>query len=172
MSTVLVVTDKTLGEQEIENIRIAGGAAADPRGDADPGSPAPTVRLLVPAQLHQPQWMEFLDRLTLLQFSEAADVFSSSEKGPQTLEAEAQEILDASLEVLRGAGLTASGRTSTGDPVEAMAEEIRDGATQALIITDPHPVQDTFNIGWSNTAEKTLGVPVLHLYWGTGHVDD
>lgn len=172
MSTVLVVTEKTLGPTEIENIRIAAGAAADPEGDPAPQRPGPTVRLLVPAQLRQPQWMEFLDRLTLLQFTEAVDVFSSSEKGPQTLEAQAQEILDESLEVLRGAGLTASGRTSTGDPVEAMAEEIREGAEQALIITDPHPVQDTLNIGWSNTAEKTLGVPVLHLYWGTGHVDD
>lgn len=163
MSSVLVVTEKTLAQTEITNIGIVAGP--------DEHGQRPEIRVLVPTELPRHLWLEFLDGLALLDFAQAAEAFSA-EKGPQTQAAEAQQILEGSLAALREAGFEASGRVSTGDPVAAMAEEVREGAQQALIITDPHPVEDTLNITWTNTAEKSLGVPVLHLYWGTEHIDD
>ncbi|MCP3425731.1 hypothetical protein NBM05_06810 [Rothia sp. AR01] len=163
MSTVLVVTEAILGPTDIENID-----AFAPREEDE----TTEIRLMVPAAMKKNLWLEFLDQLALLDFREAVDVVTSAEKGPQTLESEARAILDASVEELRAQGYSVRGRTAVGDPLAAMQEEVSDGAEQVLIITDPHPVEDTFNIHWSNKAERTLGVPVLHLYWGTGYVDD
>ncbi|MCT1366674.1 MULTISPECIES: hypothetical protein [Kocuria] len=161
MSTLLVVTEVTLGQTEIENINIVA-----PQEEGD------DVRVVVPAALPKHLWLEFLDQLALLDFEEAVHVVSHAEKGPATLESDARAILEDSLAVLSDAGFTARGRVALGDPVAAMREEVETGAQQVLIITEPHPVEDTLNIHWSNQAERTLGVPVLHLYWGTGHVDD
>lgn len=162
MSKLLVVTEATLGPTEIENINIV--APRDEDGDE--------VRVLVPTALPKHLWLEFLDQLALLDFEEALYVVSHAEKGPATLESDAREILEGSLTVLSDAGFDARGRVAQGDPLAAMREEVANGIDQVLIITEPHPVEDTLNIHWSNEAERTLGVPVLHLYWGTGHVDD
>lgn len=164
MNTVLVVTERTLGNTEVQNIRIVTSTAEE--------GPDPAVRVLVPAELDKKLWVEFLDQLALLDFKEAFDLVHRSEKGPYTLEDEARTTLEDSLRVLADAGIEAHGRVAVGDPVAAMREEVEEGADQILVITDPHPIEDTFNIHWANKAEKTLGVPVLHLIWGTEHIDD
>lgn len=164
MSNLLVVTEKILGQTEIDNINIV-----TPRDDSEPRD---DVRVIVPTALNKRLWLEFLDQLALLDFEEAIRVVSHAEKGPATLEADAEKILEGSLATLSDAGFTARGRVVSGNPLQAMRDEVAEGTDQVLIITEPHPVEDTLNIHWSNEAEKTLGVPVLHLYWGTGHVDD
>ena len=162
MSTILLVTERALGEQEIANLRVL-----------TPGEEQDTeVRVLVPAELKRNLWVQFLDQLALLDFHEAFETVSQSEPGAATVEAEAQVQLEESLALLQESGFTASGRVSTAEPVSVMKEEVEDGAEQILIVTDPHPVEDAFNIHWSNKAAETLGVPVLHVYWGTEHVDD
>ena len=164
MSNLLVVTEAILGETEIENINIVrSGEDPDARDD---------IHVIVPTEMNKRLWLEFLDQLALLDFEEAFRVVSHAEKGPATLRADAEKILEGSLQTLSDAGLPGRGRVVEGEPLRAMREEVDDGIDQVLIITEPHPVEDTLNIHWSNTAEKTLGVPILHLYWGTGHVDD
>ena len=36
----------------------------------------------------------------------------------------------------------------------------------------PHAVEDTFRTDWANEAQDRLGVPVLHLYSGSGFIGD
>ncbi|WP_129360895.1 MULTISPECIES: hypothetical protein [Micrococcaceae] len=164
MSNLLVVTEAILGQTEIDNINIVA--------PKEGSTPQDDVRVIVPTALNKRLWLEFLDQLALLDFEQAFHVVSHAEKGPATLEADAEKILEGSLQTLSDSGFPARGRVVAGDPLQAMREEVADGIDQVLIITEPHPVEDTLNIHWSNEAEKTLGVPVLHLYWGTGHVDD
>jgi hypothetical protein len=40
------------------------------------------------------------------------------------------------------------------------------------VITRPHAVADTFHTDWANKAQDQLGVPVLHLYAGSGFIGD
>ena len=46
------------------------------------------------------------------------------------------------------------------------------GPTQAVVITRPHAVSDTFHTDWANKAQDQLGIPVLHLYAGSGFIGD
>ena len=46
------------------------------------------------------------------------------------------------------------------------------GADQAVVITRPHAVADTFHTDWANKAQDKLGLPVLHLYAGSGFIGD
>ena len=46
------------------------------------------------------------------------------------------------------------------------------GAGQAVVITRPHAVADTFHTDWANKAQDKLGLPVLHLYAGSGFIGD
>ena len=45
-------------------------------------------------------------------------------------------------------------------------------AGQAVVITRPHAVADTFHTDWANEAQDKLGLPVLHLYAGSGFIGD
>ena len=46
------------------------------------------------------------------------------------------------------------------------------GIDDVLVITTPHAVEDTFGTDWANEAQDRLGVPVLHLYSGSGFIGD
>jgi hypothetical protein len=41
-----------------------------------------------------------------------------------------------------------------------------------VVITRPHAVADTFHTDWANKAQDQLGLPVLHLYAGSGFIGD
>jgi len=46
------------------------------------------------------------------------------------------------------------------------------GAGQAVVVTRPHAIADTFHTDWANKAQDLLGLPVLHLYAGSGFIGD
>ena len=45
-------------------------------------------------------------------------------------------------------------------------------ADRAVVITRPHAISDTFHTDWANRAQEKLGIPVLHLYSGSGYIGD
>lgn len=164
MSTVLVVTQAPLGPTDLKNIGVVA--------TSDASRPA-RIRVLVPAESHRSHWLEFLDQLALLDFGKAYASVTAAEKGPQTLQDQAEQVLTESLSSLERAGYEATGTAAVGSPLEAVrAEAASCDAAQALIITDPRPVEDSLNIGWAHEAAESLGIPVLHVYWGTEFIDD
>ena len=62
---------------------------------------------------------------------------------------------------------------TTLDGVSALVDYVeRHPADRAVVITTPHAVADTFHTDWANRAQDKLGIPVLHLYSGSGYIGD
>jgi hypothetical protein len=97
----------------------------------------------------------------------------SSKTSPENEQAVAQTALTGSLAALEGIGGPRSGELIQGDPVAVLADRAAEsGASQAIVVTLPHAVEDTLHTDWANQAQRKLGIPVLHLYAGTGFIGD
>ena len=58
-------------------------------------------------------------------------------------------------------------RSPADDPLPTLVEEVgRLDASEVVVVTEPHAVEDTFHTDWASKARETLGVPVLHMYAG------
>jgi hypothetical protein len=92
---------------------------------------------------------------------------------PTQERAKAAETLSVSLAALEGLGSGVTGEVVDGGAVSGLVSKVREtGAAQAVVITRPHAVADTFHTDWANKAQDQLGVPVLHLYAGSGFIGD
>ena len=92
---------------------------------------------------------------------------------PAAERAEAAETLAASLSALAGIGSGVTGEIVEGGAVEGLVAKVKElGAGQAVVITRPHAIADTFHTDWANKAQDQLGLPVLHLYAGSGFIGD
>ncbi|GAA1339492.1 hypothetical protein [Arthrobacter roseus] len=129
--------------------------------------------VIVPTVLHRNMLADFLDNLSLLDFAEAFRDLNEGQPDPRKVEMDAQTALASSLAVMSAAGLQAVGEVTSDDPVPALINAVRaHDAQQCVVITTPHAVADTFRQDWANRAQDKLGVPVLHLYSGSGFIGD
>ncbi|WP_422936427.1 hypothetical protein [Sinomonas sp. P47F7] len=130
------------------------------------------IEILVPAGRKRRLVVDFLDHLSMLEFGKAFEGLAG-EGDPVAQRAVAQTALDGSLAALDGVGGGATGGLVEGDPVVALADRASSsGATQAIVVTLPHAIEDTFHTDWANQAQRRIGIPVLHLYAGTGFIGD
>lgn len=72
--------------------------------------------------------------------------------------------VDQSEAAVAGAVTEESPLTALGQAVEVRKPH------EIVIVTRPHAVEDTLHTDWASVARETLGLPVLHLYGGTGRV--
>lgn len=156
--TILVLTEEALTAADLRNIRTLEGE-----------EPADVV-VLIPEDRDESVLGGFFRHLSLL---EVGDAFRSLSSGDKQDRVEARVALQESLDALTREGFSARGRATTGNPVDALVQEAEtSGATQAVVITRPHPVADTFHTDWANQAQDQLGIAVLHLYSGSGFIGD
>ncbi|GAB3555322.1 hypothetical protein GCM10027404_31840 [Arthrobacter tumbae] len=154
----------------LAEVPLTGADAAHLSSLVDGGDSTYTV--VIPEDRHTNVLGEFLHHLSLLEFSEAVQGLSHR-PSEEEVRISADQALQSSLDALRGAGLRADGFTARGNAVETMVTTVRErGAHQAVVITRPHAVADTFHRDWANRAQEKLGVPVLHLYAGSGFIGD
>ncbi|MCC3271764.1 hypothetical protein MUK71_07340 [Arthrobacter zhangbolii] len=158
-STIVVLTEESLGSGDVENLRALMGEE-------------PTrFDILVPADTGRNLLVDVLDNLSLLDFSAAFKDLTGGRQTKAEGVKEAVTELAESLEALQAAGLEATGSVTGEDPVAAVVETAkRTGASQVVVITTPHAIEDTFRTDWANEAQDRLGVPVLHLYSGSGFI--
>jgi len=77
---------------------------------------------------------------------------------------EDQAALHATVAAVRACGCDVTGRTLEGDPIDALAAVVREvAAAEAIVLTEPHVVQEFFHLDWTARARRHLDVPVLHL---------
>ena len=128
--------------------------------------------VLIPEDRHTNVLGEFLHHLSLLEIGEALHGLSHRPSEDE-VRVTADQALQTSLDALRGAGLRADGVTARGKAVESMVSMVKEReARQAVVITRPHAVADTLHRDWANRAQDQLGIPVLHLYAGSGFIGD
>ena len=151
--TIVVVTEVALAPSDVE--RMVGLHADE------------TVRyhVLVPCDTERHVLVDLLDHLALLDLKAAASDLRSPDRREAT--AAADEALAASLAAIRAAGRPASGVVTGDDPLPALRAEVAaTGAAEAVIVTEPHAVEDSFHTDWASRAREQLGIPVLHMYAG------
>ena len=158
---IVILTEEPLGADDRLNIeRLVDGS--DTR-----------LVVLVPANTERHLLVDFLENLSMLDVARAFRELGARNPDPATERAHADEILTASLAALEGLGSGVSGQVVEGKAVEGLVAKVREtGASQAVVITRPHAVSDTFHTDWANKAQDQLGVPVLHLYAGSGFIGD
>src|SRR6478735_1772927 len=81
--------------------------------------------------------------------------------------ADANTALATTLAELEAHAVVATGEITGDDPLPTLREEVtRLGASEVVVVTEPHAVEDTFHTDWASKAREALGVPVLHMYAG------
>ncbi|MFF1385341.1 hypothetical protein ACFVWT_17445 [Arthrobacter sp. NPDC058288] len=158
---IVILTEEPLGADDRVNIeRLVDG------GDA------PLV-VLVPANTERHLLVDFLENLSLLDVAKAFRELTSHAPDPASERAAAAETLAVSLNALAGIGGGVSGEVVDGGAVQGLVAKVKEvGAGQAVVITRPHAIADTFHTDWANKAQDQLGLPVLHLYAGSGFIGD
>ncbi|MEK0157274.1 hypothetical protein [Arthrobacter oryzae] len=158
---IVILTEEPLGADDRVNIeRLVDG------GDA------PLV-VLVPANTERHLLVDFLENLSLLDVAKAFRELTSHAPDPASERAAAAETLAVSLNALAGIGGGVTGEVVDGGAVQGLVAKVKElGAGQAVVITRPHAIADTFHTDWANKAQDQLGLPVLHLYAGSGFIGD
>jgi hypothetical protein len=158
---IVILTEEPLGADDRLNIeRLVDGADTH-------------LVLLVPANTERHLLVDFLENLSMLEVAKAFRELTSHAPDPAAERAEAAETLTVSLGALQGLGGGVTGEVVEGGAVESLVAKVKEvGAAQAVVITRPHAVADTFHTDWANKAQEQLGLPVLHLYAGSGFIGD
>lgn len=158
---IVILTEEPLGADDRVNIeRLVDG------GDV------PLV-VLVPANTERHLLVDFLENLSLLDVAKAFRELTSHAPDPVSERAAAGETLAVSLNALAGLGSGVTGEVVDGGAVQGLVAKVKElGAGQAVVITRPHAIADTFHTDWANKAQDALGLPVLHLYAGSGFIGD
>jgi hypothetical protein len=159
--TIMVLTEEALQDADIRNLQMVQGEEQ-----------AEFV-ILIPVDRHKNVLGEFFRHLSMLEFAEAFRDVAGKAPAVEQPGHTAHEALESSLRRAEAAGLRARGYTVEHNAVEefvrAAADEV---AAQAVVITRPHAMADTFHTDWANQAQGHLGIPVLHLYSGSGFIGD
>ncbi|MCU1547732.1 MAG: hypothetical protein JWO29_683 [Arthrobacter sp.] len=158
---IVILTEEPLGADDRVNIEslLVGGDA-------------PLV-VLVPANTERHLLVDFLENLSMLEIAKAFRELTAKSPDPASERAEAAETLATSLTALAGVGAGVSGEVVEGEAVEGLVAKVKElGAGQAVVVTRPHALADTFHTDWANRAQDRLGLPVLHLYAGSGFIGD
>ncbi|GAA1771854.1 hypothetical protein GCM10009712_19920 [Pseudarthrobacter sulfonivorans] len=158
---IVILTEEPLGADDRVNIqRLVDGS--DTR-----------LVLLVPANTERHLLVDFLENLSMLDVAKAFRDLTAHAPDPSAERAEAAETLAVSLAALAGLGGGVTGEVVDGGAVSGLVAKVKEiGASQAVVITRPHAVADTFHTDWANKAQDQLGLPVLHLYAGSGFIGD
>lgn len=158
---IVILTEEPLGPDDRVNIaKLLDG------GDS------PLV-VLVPANTERHLLIDFLENLSMLEVAKAFRDLLAEAPDPQSERMQASEALSASLAALEGLGVGVTGEIVDGGAVAGLVSKVKElNAAQAVVVTRPHAIADTFHTDWANKAQDQLGLPVLHLYAGSGFIGD
>lgn len=80
------------------------------------------------------------------------------------LAAAGQAELDDSAALLTDRGQQITATLTEDDPISALCATVADtGSSEAIILTEPHVVQEFLHMDWTSRAKRKLDVPTLHL---------
>ncbi len=160
--SIIILTEEPLGDVDAENITRL----------YDDGDDV-ALQVLVPANTKRNLLVDVVDGLTMLDLPAVLRELREKAPDEKTVRAEAAQILAVSLATLQNAGARVTGQVSEGNAVDSLVATVRETqARQAVVVTRPHALADTFRQDWASQAQHKLGLPVLHLYAGSGFIGD
>ncbi|MFP3579389.1 hypothetical protein SB659_07375 [Arthrobacter sp. SIMBA_036] len=158
---LVILTEEPLGPEDRINIAKLLDGGETP------------VVVLVPSNTERHLVVDFLENLSLLDIAKAFRELTGQSANPESERAEAADILAASLAALAGLGGGVTGEIVDGGAVAGLVAKVKAlDAAQAVVVTRPHAIADTLHTDWANKAQDALGLPVLHLYAGSGFIGD
>ena len=156
MYTILMLTEDALTEHDARRV-------AELHGTEDV-----TVHLLVPADADHNRLIEALDEIAL---GRLGDAFDDDDATPQQAEQDAMHDVNASIDLLKAAGLEAQGSITGSDPVPAAVEAAKaDSSDEVIVVTPPHVVSAGLHRDWASRLRDELALPVLHVVSGTDRI--
>lgn len=159
--TIIILTETPLGEVDVENI---SGLISE--------TEQTELIVLVPDDVRRNLLVDVIDQLSLLDIPAALKEFGGRESKEEAKQ-RAESTLQTSLAALESTGVTVSGQVFEGDAVSGLVAEVEArSARQAVVVTEPHALEDTFHTDWATRAQDKLGLPVLHLYSGSGFIGE
>ncbi|WP_394940966.1 hypothetical protein [Psychromicrobium sp. YIM B11713] len=159
--TIIILTEAPLGEIDVEN--ISGLFSDDEQTE---------LTVLVPDDVRRNLLVDVIDQLSLLDLPAALKEFGGRESKEQA-KLRAEGTLEVCIAALQETGAPVTGKVIEGDAVAGLVAEVQaSSARQAVVITEPHVLEDTFHTDWATRAQDKLGLPVLHLYAGSGFIGD
>ncbi len=155
MYTILVLTEQALTEHDAARI-------------AQLHSEGVEVHLLVPADSGHNRLEEALDEIAL---GRIGDALEDTEQTPEQAEHDAMHAMNASIDRLMAAGLTARGSVTARDPLPAAREAARQyDVNEIVVVTPPHLVREALHRDWASRLRDEVRLPVLHFVTGTDRV--
>jgi hypothetical protein len=154
--TILLLTEEPLSEHDVS--RVASLHGDEPID----------VHVLVPADAEHNRLIEALDEVALGRLREALD---DDETTPQEAELEAMHAVNASLALLKAAGVEAAGSITGSHPLPATLEAaVHYDVDELIVVTPPHLVAEALHRDWASRLRDELDLPVLHFVSGTDRV--
>jgi hypothetical protein len=151
--TILVLSEGALRDHDVQRINDLFGP------------PPVQIRLFVPQGDDRGALTEAVEEITLGELGEVLH----PDRGFD--EASARETAEAGVAALTAVGLTADAEVAPADPVAAVAAAASvEDAEQILVLTEPHPLEDTLHHDWASRLRLIAGIPVLHVLSGTDQV--
>lgn len=156
MALIVVLTEEALGAADVAKITALHPDAA--------------FTVLVPADTERNLLASIINHLSLGEIREAIDEVAHR-AAPSEARTTAADQLATSLAAFADAGAQAEGRVVDDDPLPALQTAVTGAdATEVVVVTTPHAVEDTLHTDWASRARETLQVPVMHLYAGTNQL--
>ncbi len=153
MYTILLLTEETLTQHDVSRITQLHG------------EDEVTAHVLVPADAEHNRLIEALDDVALGNLREA---FDDDNPSPEAAEQDAMHVVNASIELLSAAGMSATGSVTGSDPVPAAREAVaQQHADEIVVVTPPHPIKDGLHRDWASRLRDEVELPVLHVVSGT-----
>ncbi|MBK5217401.1 MAG: hypothetical protein JJE02_07445, partial [Propionibacteriales bacterium] len=82
----------------------------------------------------------------------------------EQIEKAGQTELDNSATRLRKRGNEVNAALAEGDAIDALVSLVAEtNSAEAIILTEPHVVQEFFHVDWTSRARRKLDLPTLHL---------
>lgn len=157
MYTILLLTEATLTEHDVARV-------AQLHGEDEVH-----VHLLVPADTRHNRLVEALDEAALGRLREALQ--DSGDPTPAQAEQDAMHAVNASIDLLAGAGIGAKGSVTGDDPVPAAVEAVSTfDVDEVVVVTPPHLVKEALHRDWASRLRDKVDRPLLHFVAGTDRV--
>lgn len=158
--TIVVLTEEPLNSADLRNLELLA-------------SEGTMFNVLIPEDTKRNLVLDFLDNLSLLDVAAAFRELLHGQPSADEAKTEAEEAKRLSIEALAGSRLAGTVEIVGDDAVSALVDHVRrHPVDRAVVITTPHAIEDTFHTDWANRAQDKLGIPVLHLYSGSGYIGD